>query len=116
MTGDNSPSENNPPPPLPPNLAQNFRWQALFQKSRQPLFLLNRRRRFLFVNHAWEALTGIPAAEARGLVCVRSMPAELEPRDLIVRALCCPPPDVMRGQSSRVYRLVPGKIPARWMI
>jgi hypothetical protein len=30
--------------------AAAFRWQAFFQHAAQPLFLLNRRRRILFVN------------------------------------------------------------------
>src|SRR5438876_1828027 len=57
--------------PIPHSLhaTPTFRWQALFQQSSEPLFLLSRRRRILFVNHAWEALTGLPAAQARGLVC-----------------------------------------------
>ena len=52
-------------------LARNFRWQAFFQRCRDPLFVLGRHRRPVFVNQAWEALTGLPAAEAHLLVCRR---------------------------------------------
>ena len=52
-----------------------LRWQAFFQRCDEPLFFLNRRRRVLFVNRAWEALTGLSAAEAHNLVCSRVKPA-----------------------------------------
>src|SRR5437016_306570 len=47
--------------------ADEFRWQGFFQRARDPLFVLNRRGRLLFVNHAWETLTGLSAVEVRGL-------------------------------------------------
>ncbi len=93
----------------------DFRWQALFQRTRDPLFVLNRRRRILFVNRAWEELTGMSAAEARGLVCLRRTPNPQDPPDLVIRALCCPPPEVLKGQPGRTRRLVPGADSAcRW--
>ena len=70
MTADGASSES-PGPPEP----HEFRWQALFQQAREPVFVLNRRRRILFVNHAWENLTRVSAAEARGLVCPRRPPS-----------------------------------------
>jgi DNA-binding NtrC family response regulator len=89
-----------------PQPAPEFRWQAFFQRSRDPLFLLNRQRRLLFVNAAWQELTGLPAAEARGRVCTRRAPASPSSWNDITRALC-PPPEVLRGQSARVRRLLP---------
>jgi transcriptional regulator with AAA-type ATPase domain len=86
--------------------APEFRWQAFFQRTRDPLFLLNRQRRLLFVNRAWEELTGLPAARARGLVCSRRRPASPAPEDDVTRALC-PPPEVLRGQGARVRRCLP---------
>jgi len=108
--------------PLPPSAsepgAQNtpdFRWQALFQRSSDPIFVLNRRRRILFVNQAWEKLTGIGATEARGLACIRRTPIVQDPWDVVIRALCCPPPEVLKGQPGRTRRLVPGtKTAWRW--
>ena len=41
----------NPSPP-PADEPIDFRWQALFQRAADPVFVLNRRRRLLFVNHA----------------------------------------------------------------
>lgn len=83
----------------------DFRWQAFFQRSREPFFLLNRQRRFLFVNHAWETLTGLSAPEARGAKCPRrARPGE--PRDIAIRAACCPPPEALAGRPAHVRRLV----------
>jgi DNA-binding NtrC family response regulator len=84
----------------------DFRWQALFQRTAEPLFLLNRRRRFLFVNRAWEELTGLSAVEARGLQCLRRPSAPQDPWDLVIRAVCCPPPEVLQGKTGRARRLV----------
>lgn len=85
--------------------AHSFRWQALFQQSSEPIFVLNSRRRLLFVNRAWESLAGQPLANVRGLACTRrSADRALSP---LARTLC-PPPEVMRGQSTRVQRTVPG--------
>ena len=63
--------------------ADDFRWQAFFQHAAQPIFLLNRRRRILFVNRAWEkSCTGIPLAEARGRICRRRSHPRLRWRKL----------------------------------
>ena len=48
-----------------------FRWQALFQGAAEPLFVLDRRRRLLFVNAAFEALIGLTLDEVRGQLCRR---------------------------------------------
>jgi hypothetical protein len=102
-----------PDPSLPDSL--DFRWQALFQRAREAVFVLNRRRKFLFVNKAWVELTGMPAAEARGLVCVRRGPVPQDPWDVVVRALCCPPREVLAGNVGRNRRLVPRTAgAARW--
>jgi transcriptional regulator with PAS, ATPase and Fis domain len=89
-------------------MSEEFRWQAFFQRSRDPLFLLNRQRRILFVNVAWEVLTGIEAGQARGLTCARRAPAGPSPWDSVTRALC-PPASVLDGKPARVRRLVAGQ-------
>jgi transcriptional regulator with PAS, ATPase and Fis domain len=98
-------------------LAPDFRWQALFQRTSDAVFVLNRQRRFLFVNAAWEMQTRLSAAEARGLACVRRPLQIQDPWDIVVRSLCCPPPEVQKGRTARVRRLVPG-LPAesRWWV
>ncbi len=91
----------------------DFRWQALFQRSRDPLFLLNRQRRFLFANRAWEELTGLTATEVRGVSCPRRASAT-DPRDVQVRAACCPPAEVLEGRAGHARRLVPGGNGTAW--
>jgi transcriptional regulator with PAS, ATPase and Fis domain len=91
-----------------------FRWQALFQGSREPVFVLNRRGRLWFVNRAWEDLAGIPHTQARGLRCKRSKTVE---GDFLfsLASVLAPPPGVLQGESARVRRLVhPPQGPACW--
>jgi transcriptional regulator with AAA-type ATPase domain len=93
-----------------------FRWQAVFQGTSEPLFLLDRKRRLLFVNRAWERLADLSATEARGLPCRRPKPpspgAPLE--EALAHALT-PPPEVLEGRTSRTRRLLPGRGPGpRW--
>jgi transcriptional regulator with AAA-type ATPase domain len=94
-------------PSNPQNSETDFRWQALFQRAGEPFFILNRHRRILFVNRAWEELTGLSAAEARGLVCLRRPPEPQDPWDVVIRTVCCPPPEVLQGKPGRTRRLVP---------
>ena len=63
------------------NPAGEFRWQALFQRSRDALFVLNGRCRLLFVNAAWERLVGLSLAEVRGRYCRRQRPVGAEVAD-----------------------------------
>jgi len=83
------------------------RWQALFQRSREPLFLLNRQRRVLFVNRAFEQLAGTTVGQARGLLCKRYKDFEGGSLKALGSGLS-PTPEALSGQISRVRRLVPG--------
>ncbi|HEV8058364.1 MAG TPA: sigma 54-interacting transcriptional regulator [Gemmataceae bacterium] len=83
----------------------DFRWQALFQRAGDAVFVLNRSRRILFVNRAWEQMTGLTSAEARGLRCRPSALPAVAPLDLRVRVVCAPPPEVVAGKAGRVRRL-----------
>jgi transcriptional regulator with GAF, ATPase, and Fis domain len=86
----------------------SFRWQVFFQRSSEPLFLLNRRRRLLFVNAAWEQVTGKSAGECRGMVCRRHRDSAEDPTLSLAGALC-PPAETFDGQPARARRLVPGR-------
>src|SRR5947207_11823433 len=97
----------NDTPPAPPGGAESarpsseFRWQAFFQRAREPLFVLNRQKRLLFVNRAWEELTGVPAGQARGLACTGRRSTEAGSRSDLARALS-PPRQVLQGQGAVV--------------
>ena len=110
----------NDTPPAPPGggaestrPSSEFRWQAFFQRAREPLFLLNRQRRLLFVNRAWEELTGVPAAQARGLACTRRQSAESGRWPALARAMS-PPRQVLQGQSAVVRRSISEAGGRRW--
>jgi DNA-binding NtrC family response regulator len=107
------PSAGSSPKRKPPS-GESSRWQAFFQRSGEALFVLNRRRRILFVNRAWVELAGFPADEAHNLVCSRSGPAS--PGDSLEEILShalCPPPEVLEGRSGRARRLLPGREASR---
>jgi transcriptional regulator with AAA-type ATPase domain len=99
------------PPPAPrPGPAEPLRWQGLFQQVGEPLFLLDRRRRLRFVNQAWEALAGMTAQDALGLVCRRQRPVgSADPPEEVIAHALCPPPEVLTGQPGRARRLLPGR-------
>ncbi len=99
-----------PQPPEP-------RWQALLRQAADPLYLLDRRRTVLFVNRAWEQLTGFASARVRGARALRTrdpLPASLE----ALLAALAPPAEALRGQTARVRRPVPraGGPPEWWDI
>jgi DNA-binding NtrC family response regulator len=93
----------------------DFHWESFFQETAEPLFLLSRRRRILFVNRAWETLTGWSAVQARGLLCSRTNSAAAGPMALLARALS-PPAGVLQGQTIRTRRPAPShaKAPCFW--
>src|SRR5438067_1320444 len=83
------------------------RLSSLLEQCRDPVFLLSQRRRFLYVNAAWEKLTGVAQAEARQLSCRQREPLRgMSPED-VVRSLCFPPAEVFDGKSIRSRRLCP---------
>src|SRR6516164_6077368 len=95
---DTAPSKSDEKPPR-----SEFRWQAFFQRATEPLFLLSRQRRTLFVNRAWEELTGTSLAEARGVACTRRESAESS--STWSRALC-PPREVLQGKTASARRVI----------
>jgi transcriptional regulator with AAA-type ATPase domain len=98
----------NRPPSTDRRAADGFRWQALFQRSTDALFLLDRQRRLRFVNRSWESLTGLAATDVRLLSCKRQRPAAAGDAmpDVLAHVLC-PPADVMRGAAGRARRRLP---------
>ncbi len=84
-----------------------FRWQTFFQHAAQPIFLLNRRRRVLFVNRAWEACTGLKLAEVRGRACRRRSATTASEKDDAILSACAPPADALAGRSCVARRRAP---------
>lgn len=83
----------------------DFRWQAWFQRSESPVFVLSARRRLLFANRAWEKATGLMLAEVRGHACRRRR-CPADKTEAILAALA-PPPDVWKGECLDARRLLP---------
>ena len=92
-----------------------FRWRAFFRRAAEALFVLGRRQRLLFVNAAWETLTGMSASDAALLVCRRPRPAGPDDSaQAVVEHALTPPPEARRGAMTRVRRLLPGRDARRW--
>ncbi|MFO0876782.1 MAG: sigma 54-interacting transcriptional regulator [Gemmataceae bacterium] len=101
---------------------RGLRWEVLLHRARDPVFVLDRRHRLLYVNQAWEARTGISLDQVRGLVCrhPRSPGPEATDDDLLAHLLTAPA-DAVRGQFARVRRIhhprnTPGALRSWWDI
>ena len=96
-----------------------FAWQRFFQRSTEPLFVLNRQGYVLFVNRAWEQLTGLPAAQAKRLSCRRPQPVPPDASWRTFLAHVLTPPDlVLEGSAAAQRRLIParqGRPPCWWV-
>src|SRR5581483_1138860 len=84
----------------------DFRWRGSLQRSADALFVLNRQRRMLFVNSAWEALTGVKFAEVRGRACKRRARENLAEGVESVLSALAPPRTVLQGKSGQARRRV----------
>jgi PAS domain S-box-containing protein len=103
------------PVPEPPEsgTAAEFRWQTFFQHADEPIFLVNRRRRLLFANRAWEACTGLRLADVRGRACRRTASRDREEQ---VLAALAPPADALDGRPCHVRRRAAAGGGAWWQI
>jgi PAS domain S-box-containing protein len=90
-----------------PEVDPDFRWERFFQDTSEPLFLLSRQRRILFVNRAWEELTGLSAVQVQGLLCSRSNAAD-GPMVHLARALG-PPREAVQGKTMCARRPAPSR-------
>ena len=94
----------------------HLRWRSWlpFQRALEPIFILNRHRRIVFVNPAWEQLAGLGLAEARQIACRRTRrPNPDDPWDDWLGHLLRPPSDVLDGRAGRSRHQVPRLDPAR---
>lgn len=92
-------------PETPEPAVDPRQWHAFFATVAEPVFVLNRQRRILLVNRAWEDLTGLTADRARGLTCKRVKGARGE---TAVAAALAPPAEVLDGKTTRVRRRLGG--------
>ena len=76
-----------------------FKPDQLWQQAREPMFWLDQALRVVWVNRAWEGLTGHSAVSLVGQTCAAYGPTESgEPAD--VAASFVPPPEAVAGQPS----------------
>jgi DNA-binding NtrC family response regulator len=80
------------------------RWPALFDDAHDPIFVLDRRRKLIFANPAWEKLTGQSFAELHGMTCTRRQTGA---DHAALASVLAPPPEVLEGRSARVQRPLP---------
>src|SRR3954454_14696534 len=75
------------------------RLNGLLQQAREPVFLIDGDRRLVYVNRAWEDLTGFSSEEVAGGECGprgRSRAGDLDG----LGASFCPPPEALAGQAA----------------
>jgi transcriptional regulator with PAS, ATPase and Fis domain len=97
-----------------PDPSPDFRWTAFFQRSTEPVFVVNRRRQILFVNRAWESLTGFSGRDVYTRLCKRRRDAEPGSCEALLSSLS-PTREALEGQPARVRRLVARlQAPPRW--
>lgn len=75
------------------------RLNALLQQAREPVFLIDGDRRLVYVNRAWEELTGFKAEAVAGLECRPHGPSRVGDLDGL-GASFCPPPEALAGQAA----------------
>ncbi|MBY0396291.1 MAG: sigma 54-interacting transcriptional regulator, partial [Thermoleophilia bacterium] len=81
------------------------RLDQLLQNTAEPAFWLNRELKLIWVNRAWEELTGCPAAEALGMVCRAHGPTR--PGDLeSLAGSFFPPAEAIAGQPAGARTLI----------
>jgi transcriptional regulator with PAS, ATPase and Fis domain len=83
-----------------------LRWQSYLRHAGEPLFLLNRRRRLVFANRAWEECVRLSVADARGRPCRAARSTDAE-RGILPIPVLAPPPEALAGQTCRARRRAP---------
>jgi arginine utilization regulatory protein len=92
-----------------------FRWQALLRRAGEPLFLLNRHRRLLFANRAWETCTGLTLAAARGRPCRAARPSDGGSGETPLPTFA-PPSEALAGQTCRARRRALDPVAGWWQL
>src|SRR4051812_48903212 len=74
-----------------------IRLDAVLHQAREPVFILNPERRVVFVNRAWEELTGHSAEEVVGMPCDPHGPTRGGDLSSLGGSFC-PPPEALCGK------------------
>src|SRR5947209_4608614 len=75
------------------------RLDQLLQNAREPAFWLNPELRLVWVNRAWEELTGHPASSALGLACAAHGADDADGLAALAASLF-PPPEATAGRPA----------------
>ncbi len=84
-----------------------FAPDQLWQRAREPLFWLGPMFKLVWVNHAWENLTGYPAESVVGLTCTAQGPTGEGGLSDLARSFHPPPKSILgepAGTVSHIYR------------
>lgn len=81
------------------------RLNAIFQQADEPIFVLDADRKLIYVNRAWEELTGHSIDEVAGLACLPHEPDPNGGLEGLVGSFC-PPPEALEGQPASVLALI----------
>jgi transcriptional regulator with PAS, ATPase and Fis domain len=92
------------------------RGERFWHAAVDAVFLLSGQRRLLYANPAWEKLTGIAFAEARGFVCRRRPKTTANEETAQVLSALAPPAEAMSGRPCRTRRRAPGRQLEWWEI
>lgn len=90
---------------MPSSRLSATRVEALLQNAAEPLFVINPDRRLVFVNRAWEDLTGQPAAGVLGMPCVSAGPTRAGEILSLVGSFC-PPAAAFSGEPCGTLSLI----------
>jgi PAS domain S-box-containing protein len=82
------------------------RLHSLFQRARDPIFVLDSALRFAFANRAWEELTGRASEVVSGLACQPGRVGEDSPLGELASSVC-PPAEALQGRPTSAPALIP---------
>ncbi len=90
---------------MPPPRVVPFELNPLLQQAREPIFWLDAELKLVWVNRAWEVLTGYPAESVLGLTCQAHAPTR--GGDLAdLASSFYPPPESLAGEPAGASALI----------
>lgn len=103
-----------PAPSRPEKRARPARWHELLHGAAEAVFVLDRSRRLVYANPAWEALTGLSFERVRGLRCRSRGIADPDPEQVLALVLSPPRSFDALGLSRVRRRYEDGSAAASW--